>query len=120
MFLCWLEEAIVRGVVRLPAKARFSFQEARCPWAKCEWIGAGRLAIDGLKEVQEAVMLIEGGLSTYEIECAKRGLDYEDVFAQQVRETLERKNKGLAPPAWAATAFQTQLKNTTKEEADAA
>ncbi|MGL4467742.1 MAG: hypothetical protein ACRCUK_09660, partial [Plesiomonas shigelloides] len=45
---------------------------------------------------------------------------YEDVFAQQVRETLERKNKGLAPPAWAATAFQTQLKNTTKEEADAA
>lgn len=120
MFLCWLEEAIVRGVVRLPAKARFSFQEARCSWAKCEWIGAGRLAIDGLKEVQEAVALIENGLSTYEIECAKRGLDYEDVFAQQVRETLERKNKGLPPPSWAATTFQTQMKNTTKEEDDAA
>ncbi len=29
MFLCWLEEAIVRRVVTLPSKARFSFQEAR-------------------------------------------------------------------------------------------
>lgn len=32
MFLCWLEEAIVRRVVTLPSKARFSFQEARSAW----------------------------------------------------------------------------------------
>ncbi|UGE35086.1 hypothetical protein LQQ63_25925 (plasmid) [Escherichia coli] len=44
------------------------------------------MAIDGLKEVQEAVMLIEAGLSTYEKECAKRGDDYQEIFAQQVRE----------------------------------
>ncbi|SPW64675.1 phage portal protein (minor capsid protein) [Escherichia coli] len=31
MFLCWLEEAIVRRVVTLPSKARFSFQEAAVP-----------------------------------------------------------------------------------------
>ncbi|KAF1706511.1 phage portal protein, partial [Pseudoxanthomonas kalamensis DSM 18571] len=66
MFLCWLEEAIVRRVVTLPSKARFSFQEARSAWGNCDWIGSGRMAIDGLKEVQEAVMLIEAGLSTYE------------------------------------------------------
>ncbi len=30
------------------------------------------MAIDGLKEVQEAVMLIEAGLSTYEKECETR------------------------------------------------
>ncbi|MGG9057811.1 phage portal protein, partial [Escherichia coli] len=70
MFLCWLEEAIVRRVVTLPSKARFSFQEARSAWGNCDWIGSGRMAIDGLKEVQEAVMLIEAGLSTYEKECA--------------------------------------------------
>ena len=69
MFLCWLEEAIVRRVVTLPSKARFSFQEARSAWGNCDWIGSGRMAIDGLKEVQEAVMLIEAGLSTYEKEC---------------------------------------------------
>ena len=49
------------------------------------------MAIDGLKEVQEAVMLIEAGLSTYEKECAKRGDDYQEIFAQQVRETMERR-----------------------------
>ncbi|GHL23325.1 hypothetical protein ECZU25_01380 [Escherichia coli] len=99
MFLCWLEEAIVRRVVTLPSKARFSFQEARSAWGNCDWIGSGRMAIDGLKEVQEAVMLIEAGLSTYEKECAKRGDDYQEIFAQQVRETMERRAAGLKPPA---------------------
>lgn len=98
MFLCWLEEAIARRVVTLPSKARFSFQEARSAWGNCDWIGSGRMAIDGLKEVQEAVMLIEAGLSTYEKECAKRGDDYQEIFAQQVRETMERRAAGLKRP----------------------
>lgn len=80
MFVCWLEEAIARRVVTLPSKARFSFQEARTAWGNANWIGSGRMAIDGLKEVQEAVMLIEAGLSTYEKECAKRGDDYQEIF----------------------------------------
>ncbi|GCO98183.1 phage terminase large subunit [Escherichia coli] len=116
MFLCWLEEAIVRRVVTLPSKARFSFQEARSAWGNCDWIGSGRMAIDGLKEVQEAVMLIEAGLSTYEKECAKRGDDYQEIFAQQVRETMERREAGLKPPAWAAAAFESGLRQSTEEE----
>lgn len=116
MFLCWFEEAIARRVINLPAKARFTFLEARNAWTRCEWIGAGRLAIDGLKEVQEAVMLIEAGLSTFEIECAKRGNDYEDIFAQQVREVQERRAQGLKPPAWAANAFNEQLQQSHPQE----
>ncbi|RNM43524.1 phage portal protein, partial [Salmonella enterica] len=58
MFSCWLEEALIRGVIRAP-RARFSFWEARSSWSRSEWIGAGRMAIDGLKEVQESVMRIE-------------------------------------------------------------
>lgn len=116
MFLCWLEEAIVRRVVTLPSKARFSFQEARSAWGNCDWIGSGRMAIDGLKEVQEAVMLIEAGLSTYEKECAKRGDDYQEIFAQQVRETMERRAAGLKPPARAAAAFESGLRQSTEEE----
>ncbi len=59
MFLCWLEEAIVspRGDVTFKKRASV-FQEARSAWGNCDWIGSGRMAIDGLKEVQEAVMLI--------------------------------------------------------------
>jgi lambda family phage portal protein len=119
MFICWLEEAIVRGMVRLPSKARFAFHEARNSWSKCEWIGSGRQAIDGLKEVQEAAMLIEAGLSTYEIECAKRGLDYEEVFQQQVLEMKARKKEGLKPPAWAAQVFNDTLNKSNKEDANA-
>ncbi|GHL07547.1 hypothetical protein ECZU22_14460 [Escherichia coli] len=72
------------------------------------------MAIDGLKEVQEAVMLIEAGLSTYEKECAKRGDDYQEIFAQQVRETMERRAAGLKPPARAA--FESGLRQSTEEE----
>ncbi|GHL45167.1 hypothetical protein ECZU29_00170 [Escherichia coli] len=62
MFLCWLEEAIVRRVVTLPSKRASVFRKPGA--GNCDWIGSGRMAIDGLKEVQEAVMLIEAGLST--------------------------------------------------------
>ncbi|HGT2813085.1 TPA: phage portal protein [Klebsiella pneumoniae] len=116
MFLCWLEEAIARRVIQLPGSARYTFYEARSAWGNADWIGSGRMAIDGLKEVQEAVMLIEAGLSTYEKECAKRGDDYRDIFAQQVRETMERKAAGLQPPAWAATAFNAGIQQSTAND----
>ncbi len=63
-------------------------------------------------------MLIEAGLSTYEKECAKRGEDYQEIFAQQVRETIERRAAGLTPPAWAAVAFESGLKKSNEEEKD--
>ncbi|AIR03410.1 plasmid partitioning protein ParB [Cedecea neteri] len=116
MFGCWLEEAFARGIIRMPAKARYSYQEARGAWSNSEWIGAGRMAIDGLKEVQESVMLIEAGLSTYEKECGKLGEDYQEVFRQQVREAQERREAGLTQPAWIATAFNAQLQNSANNK----
>lgn len=77
------------GIIR-PPRARFDFYQARSSWSRAEWIGAGRMAIDGLKEVQESVMRIEAGLSTYEKELALMGEDYQDIFRQQVRESAER------------------------------
>ncbi|EJB8454886.1 phage portal protein, partial [Vibrio parahaemolyticus] len=59
-------------------------------------------AIDGLKEVKEAVLRIESGLSTYEREMAVLGEDYQETFEQQVREMDERKKNGLPPPSWMA------------------
>ncbi|EEW5341669.1 phage portal protein, partial [Escherichia coli] len=84
-----------------------------------EWIGAGRMAIDGLKEVQEAVMRIEGGLSTYEKELALMGDDYQEIFRQQLRETQERQAAGLPRPVWIKDAFQQQIRQTTGEKGDA-
>lgn len=94
------EEMLIRKYITLPRKARYTFQQRRHAWTRCDWIGAGRMAIDGLKEVKESAMLLELGLSTYEEEAAKLGKDYQELFAQQVRETEERKRKGLPPPKY--------------------
>ncbi|WP_152639295.1 phage portal protein [Escherichia coli] len=115
MFSCWLEEALLRGIIR-PPRARFDFYQARSAWSRAEWIGAGRMAIDGLKEVQESVMRIDSGLSTYEKELALMGEDYQDIFRQQVRESAEREKAGLSRPVWIAQAYQQQIAESRRPE----
>lgn len=100
IFSLVLEEAINKKYITLPRKARFGFYERKAAWCNAEWIGQGRMAIDGLKEVKESVLRIESGLSTYEKELAITGEDYQEIFSQQVRETEERKAAGLPPPSW--------------------
>ena len=87
-------------MITLPRKAKYNFYQRKSAWCNAEWIGSGRLAIDGLKEVKEAVLRIESGLSTYEKELAIMGEDYQEIFSQQVRETAERKAAGLPPASW--------------------
>lgn len=103
VFALWFEEALDRGEIQLPRSATRNFYQAKASWCNAEWIGSGRMAIDGLKEVKESVLLIESGLSTYEKELAKMGEDYQEVFAQQVREIEERRSAGLPPPSWMNT-----------------
>lgn len=100
IFRLVLEEMLHRKLVTLPRKASRDFYQGIAAWCNAEWIGSGRLAIDGLKEVKEAVMRIESGLSSYEKELAQMGEDYQEIFAQQVREQQERKDAGLPPPSW--------------------
>lgn len=96
IFSLWLEEAINIGKVKLPAGAG-NFYENKSAWTRSNWIGAGRSQIDGLKEVKEAVLRIESGLSTYEKECSLMGEDYIEVFDQQLRETKELAEQGRTP-----------------------
>ena len=103
IFNLWLEEALMRKIITLPRNATRGFYDARAAWCNAEWIGSGRMAIDGLKEVKEAVLRISSGLSSYEKEMAQMGEDYQETFAQQVRETEERKAAGLPPPSWVLT-----------------
>lgn len=100
IFRLVLEEIIQRKMVKLP-RARFGFYEAIGSWCRSDWTGTGRMAIDGLKEVKEAILKIEAGLSTYEKELSQMGEDYAEIFEQQVREMREREAKGLPPPGWA-------------------
>lgn len=109
VFRLVFEEMIHRKLVTLPRGATLDIYQGLGAWTHCDWIGTGRLAIDGLKEVKEAVLRIESGLSTYEKELANMGEDYQEVFAQQVREQDERKAAGLPSASWAqAEAFAPQ------------
>jgi len=115
VFAAWFEEALHKRILT-PPKSLFNFYERKAGWVRSDWIGAGKLSIDGLKEVKEAVLKIESGLSTYEKELALMGEDYQEVFEQQVREVQERKAKGLPPPSW-ITSLKIAPDETTIPEA---
>ncbi len=104
IFALWLEEAIAIGTVKLPSGTP-NFYQAKSAWTRCDWIGAGKINIDGLKEVKESVEKLKAGLSTYQIECAKYGNDYIEIFDQQLREAgiLEQRNQ---VPLWKQEAGQ--------------
>lgn len=58
----------------------------RDAFCRAGWVGASRGQIDELKETQAAILRIKSGLSTYEIETAKLGIDFRELFEQRERE----------------------------------
>lgn len=93
-----LEEMINAGDVPMPpGKGRgiFYLPLMKEAFTKCSWIGASRGQIDELKETQAAVLRIASGLSTYEIESARLGTDFRDLFDQAQREQKMIRDKKL-------------------------
>ena len=90
-------------------------KEAYCA---CTWIGASRGQIDELKETQAAILRIKSGLSTYEIESAKLGNDYREIFEQRAREEGIIKAKGLAFSMDAQREGKKTAQNTLSEDPD--
>ena len=94
IFALWFEEAVNLGDITLPKGANGNFYEMKTAWCKANWIGAGKIQIDGLKGIKESVEKIKNGLSTYEKELGTMGEDYQEVFAQQYREQKELEKLG--------------------------
>lgn len=94
---CWLEEAIDRGELPMPAGAP-DFIDARAEYSGCMWMGPPRGWIDPLKEAQAAVLRMAAGLTTLEQECAEQGLDWEEVVEQLATERNRLKQLGLPLP----------------------
>jgi lambda family phage portal protein len=97
IFELWFEEALQLGEIVLPTGAIGGFYDYKSAWTRCNWIGAGKVEIDGLKGVKESIEKIKAGLSTYEIELGNQGLDYQEVFDQQAREAVELGKVGRTP-----------------------
>jgi len=93
----FLEEAIAKGVVKLP-KGAPAFREAKSAYCSCRWLGPGMSWIDPQKEVTAAIARMNSGISTLQIECSELGLDWQEVMKQRAREYDEMKKLGLPIP----------------------
>jgi len=96
VYRLWLEEALNKGLIKLPPNAPSWYEGLNAEaYSACEWVGASRGQIDELKETQAAVMRIEKGLSTYEDELARLGKDWRQVARQRKRERVMMEKLGL-------------------------
>lgn len=89
IFALWLEEEIGAGNISMPPGYKADdFYKGLTKDALCaaEWIGASRGQIDEKKETEAAILRIKNGLSTYEIEIARLGGDWREVFDQRAEE----------------------------------
>lgn len=89
MYANVLEEMIAQGEVPLPrgfTRDDYYRPLMREAFSRCTWVGQGTGQIDELKETQAAILRIKAGFSTYEIEIARLGEDYREIFEQRAAE----------------------------------
>jgi lambda family phage portal protein len=94
----WLEEEIGGDYGLLPpgwTRDDYYRPLAKEAFSKAKWIGTGRGQIDEMAETQAAILRINAGLSTREIEIAKLGNDFREVLEQLEREQKLIEKHGL-------------------------
>jgi lambda family phage portal protein len=112
----FLEECMEMDPLPLPTNAP-AYIECKPAYSQCQWIGPGRGWIDPVAEKQGAVLGMDAGLSTLELECAEQGLDYEEVLDQRKREIEAFKERGIPVPTWAGMQSTTAQEVVKKPEA---
>jgi len=122
LYALWLEEQWNAGRLPLPPrKPKEIFYQPFMKQAICRatWIGAGTGQIDELKETQAALLRIQSGLSTWEVECARLGQDWREVFKQRKREDAMQGQLGISLDTSANRPLTNQAgqDNTTGQDA---
>jgi lambda family phage portal protein len=88
VYSLWLEEVVGKGLIEAPG---YEDGYNRYFYSRAKWIGNGRGWIDPVKEAQAAIVRMDAGISTLEMECAEQGSDWVDVLEQRAREYLYMK-----------------------------
>lgn len=104
MFACWMQEVMDNGELPLPRNAP-DFREARTAYSRGRWLGVAAGWVDPVAERQGVVLGLDACLSTLEEECARQGVDYEDVIEQRRHELDLMNDAGIPPPRWMGQAF---------------
>lgn len=107
IYALWMEEMInatlagqVDPVLAIPLPPGWTINDfynpvKRAAILSADWIGASKGQVDEMKETQAAILRIDSGLSTYEIECARLGTDWRKTFRQRAREEQMMSTLGL-------------------------
>lgn len=83
----FVEEMYLRG--ELPEIGSLAqFRELQCELARCDWIPDGWDWIDPVKDVQAALLTIEGGIESRSRVIKRRGIDPEQL-AEEIERDLE-------------------------------
>lgn len=118
IYAAWLEEAMDRGDVPVPANAP-SFSAAKTAWTRCNWIGAPRGHIDELKEREARQVAYDMHTTTLERECAEAGLDWEEVLEQRARESDRMRELNIDPSTLISKSRRNDLLAADSDQADA-
>lgn len=100
MLTCFAEEVHSLGGVPLPNGAP-DFLDARTAYCRAQWMGPGRGWVDPVAEKKGAILGMDAGMSTLEMEVSENvGMDWEEIVDQRANEVEKFKALGLKPPEW--------------------
>ncbi|WP_413535057.1 phage portal protein [Rahnella inusitata] len=101
IFSSFIEELHDLGEVPLPAGAP-EFLAAKAAYCRAQWMGPGRGWVDPVAEKKGAILGMDSGMSTLEMEVSENvGEDWEELLDQRAREVEAFKDRGLPVPSWA-------------------
>lgn len=101
IFSSFIEELHDIGEVPLPAGAP-EFLAAKAAYCRAQWMGPGRGWVDPVAEKKGAILGMDSGMSTLEMEVSENvGEDWEELLDQRAREVEAFKERGLPVPSWA-------------------
>lgn len=97
MFRLWLREGIVRNLLPLPPGAtQDSFLQRESMYARCQWIGSGRLPIDELKAAKANETNLANNTTTLASIAAEAGEDWEEILEQRAEEQSLQSELGIS------------------------
>lgn len=97
---CWMAEAMEYRELPLPRNAP-AFAEAATAYVNGRWLGPAAGWVDPVAERQGVVLGLDAGLTTLEDECARQGLDFEEVIDERIYEVSRFREGNLPMPSWA-------------------
>ena len=100
----FVTQSVINDLFKLPGYLNAFYDVSKwmqkAAWLGCAWTGLSRPSVDPQKEVNASLSAIDGGLTTYDVECRKiSGLSFRQVMQKRKREEEYMAKIGFTPKA---------------------